>query len=305
MFISMVVMAHAAGCLWDSDTFKEEALRKKDLGDIVTGRVRQHSRRFYEEKVTYTKRLIASGGARAERYDDLAVAHDRLGQFDEAIAVMDEKEKRFPGQYTTLANKGTFLAHKQDFGAALELLRAAIAKNPKAHFGRERYQVMAIEYQQSLAQTPELAGQKDLLGNDISSVGTLLFGDEGDFEKGAKTKFDETGLSRDVFVALAGIIQFGSGLENPHIWMALATVLAFDGDRSLAIRAAARAHHLGHARAKAHARGLSQAIREFAGGFDLKTLDEEFAKGQAEMAKAQADEDRKLAMGKHREVFGY
>lgn len=303
--LSLLVASPALACLWDSDTLREEALRKKDVGDLVVGRVSQHSRTFYEEKVKYTQPLVDSEKAVAARYDDLAVALDRLGRFDDAIAVMNAKALRFPGEYTTLANKGTFLAHRGSLPEALELLRAAIELNPNAHFGREKYQVQAIEYAIALAADPTLSTKQDLLGNDLKKTEKVLFGDHGKYQKGFKTEFDKSGLNRDVFVGLAGIIQFGSGLENPHVWLALGIVLALDGDRSLAIRALARAHELKHPAAAEHARLLAQSVKEFRGNPDFVKLKNEFEQGQAVVAKAQAAEDAKLAAGKQGEVFGY
>lgn len=162
--LSMLVASPAFACLWDSDTLKEESLRKKDVAELVRGVISKHSRTFYEAKVRYTKPLIEAGTAVAARYDDLAVAFDHLEQYDEALKVMEEKEAKFPGEYTTLANRGTFLSHQGKYAEALEVLRAAIEKKPDAHFGREQYQVMAIEYLQKLATDPSLAEKFDLLG---------------------------------------------------------------------------------------------------------------------------------------------
>lgn len=294
-------------CLWDSDTLAEEALRQKDVGEIVRGRITKHSTFFYEEKVRYTKPLVDAGTAAAERYDDLAVAYDHLGQFDEAIAVMVAKEARFPGEYTTLANQGTFEAHRGDFEKALELLKAALVKNPAAHFGREAYQVKAIEYLQALAKTPELETKRDLLGIDVGDdTHALLFGDMGKPpKKGEQTGLEKAGLKTDVLVALAGIIRFGHGEKSKHLWLSLGVACALHGDRHLAIRAFARAHALGHPRGLPLARVMSMSLKEFEGNVDLVRLAKEFDAGQAEVKKAQDAEDAKLKAGKQRQVFGY
>jgi hypothetical protein len=88
--------------------------------------------------------------------------------------------------------------------------------------------------------------------------------------------------------------------------MELGMVLALDGDRSLAVRAFARARELKHPAGDEHARVLSQALKEFDNGVpDFTRLKAEFEKGQAQVAKEQAAEDAKLAKGAFREVFGY
>ena len=183
----------ALACLWDSDTFAEEALTQKDVGEIVRGRLGKHSPYFYEEKVAYTRPLLDAGDAGVERYDDLAVAYEKLGKLDEALVVMDAKEKRFPHQYTTLANRGTFYAHQGDYPRALELLEAAIVMNPNAHFGREKYQVKALEFMQALAKDPKLAEHRDLLGVNLDDEEKLMFGDTGKKKKGSRPRSTRRG----------------------------------------------------------------------------------------------------------------
>lgn len=119
------------------------------------------------------------------------------------------------------------------------------------------------------------------------------------------TRFDRSGLSRDVFVALAGIIQFGHGHKSPHVWLALGDVLALDGDRQLAIRAYAQAHRLGHPAAKDLFESVGRVVKEYDGKLDLALFEREFAAGQAVISKRQAAEDAKLAKGLEKAVFGY
>lgn len=84
---------------WDEDTLKEESLGIKDVAEVVQGRILKHSRVFYERKVAYTEPLLKQEPVKPERYDDLAVAYEKLGRTQEAIALMEAKEKRFPGLY--------------------------------------------------------------------------------------------------------------------------------------------------------------------------------------------------------------
>jgi len=64
-------------------------------------------------------------------------------------------------EYRYLANLGTFHAHRwignggdreslSDLEIAADLIRRAIELNPDAHFGRERYQLLAIEWLRGL-----------------------------------------------------------------------------------------------------------------------------------------------------------
>jgi hypothetical protein len=96
------------------------------------------------------------------------VACDRLGRGDEAIAWMERKKAQLDAldpatevwkehQYRYLANLGTFVIHRwfrqganreqiAQVSEARDLIKAAIALNPDAHFGRERYQLMIMEW---------------------------------------------------------------------------------------------------------------------------------------------------------------
>ena len=298
----------ALACLWDSDTFEEEALTRKDVAEIIRGHFGKHSRAFYEAKVAYTLPLLSADGgvAAPERYDDLAVAYDKLGQLDKAIATMFAKEQRHPGLYTTKANLGTFYAHSGDFVRATELLEAAMKQNPDAHFGREKYQVRAIAYLQALAQDPTLAERRDLHGVDLTEPEALMFGDRGKKkQKGEKTELDRRGIDRDVFVALAGIIRYGSGEKSPHLWLSLGVALALDGDRHLALRAFWRADELGHPKARRCAEAMAMTLRDFDGKYDVARLRAEAAKSAADEKAAQEKEAALLKAGKLRELFGY
>ena len=305
MTLTCLCAGTALACLWDSDTFQEEALTQKDVAAVVRGRSSKHSAFFYEQKVAWTRPLIEGGAAKAERYDNLAVAYEKLGRHQDAEAVLAAKELRFPGQYTTLANQGTVAAHQADFPRALELLRAALALNPAAHFGREKYQVKAIEYAQALAADPSLAQRVDLLGLPLTDDEAVLFGDRGRKKKGEQTGLDKAGLSRDVFVALAGLIQFGNAEVSPHVWFSLGMACALDGDRHLAIRAFFRAWELGHPKGQHFTELMSMTLRDFDGRVDVDRLRKEFAEGQAEVQRAQQREDALLRLGKQKKVFGY
>jgi tetratricopeptide (TPR) repeat protein len=290
----------AGACLWDRDTLKEESLKQKDITQIVKGEIEKHSKTFYEEKVAYTEPIISSGKAKATHYDDLAVAYDKLGRSADAIALMDEKEKLFPGLYETLANQGTFYAHSGDYEKALELLKKAVALNPKAHFGREVYQIKAIEFLQALKDDASVLEKRDLLGIDFEK-------NEFDVWVGR----DKLG-DKDAAKALAGIIRFGNGDQSPHLWMSLGLVLEMQSDRHLALRAFRRAEVLGHPKAASFAAGILSGPFHEQDAYQGKTwteigadFDKEFDAGQAKIAKLQEREDKLLREKKYKKVFGY
>ena len=86
--------------------------------------------------------------------NDLAVQALLRGEAKKAVEMLLDIESETPGKYFTAANLGTFHAHAGDYTRGLEELRRAIAINPDAHFGREKYQVKAIEYLQQNRDRP-------------------------------------------------------------------------------------------------------------------------------------------------------
>ncbi|MCY1075333.1 tetratricopeptide repeat protein [Archangium lansingense] len=302
--VLLLFVPPALACLWDSDTLKEESIGLDEVAAVVRGRILKHSTTFYERKVAYTLPLLEQADVKPERYDDLAVAYEKLGRTQEAIATMEAKEKRFPGLYTTAANLGTFYAHAGDYTRGLEELRRAIAINPDAHFGREKYQVKAIEYLQRLAVTPELVQKEELLGLPLDPGDYLFVMNPKEARLGRK----RPELSKDVLQGLVGMIRFGSGEKSPHLWFSLGMALAWNGHKNLALRAMRRAELLGHPLASEHAEQLFRTIKPYADkdwGKVKAELDSEWAKGQAWAQEKQRQEDALLAKGKEKQVFGY
>jgi len=84
-------------------------------------------------------------------------------------------------QYTTCANLGTVLVHgamrsamKGDAAArsqveeGLQWIRRSVAINPAAHFGRERWQAIAIEHFLAAIDHPDLLLKYSLIGEDLT-----------------------------------------------------------------------------------------------------------------------------------------
>ncbi|HEX8698977.1 MAG TPA: tetratricopeptide repeat protein [Myxococcaceae bacterium] len=301
----LVPLRPALACLWDEDTLKEESFGLAEVAETVQGKIFKHSPVFYERKVAYTESLLKQEKVSPDRYDDLAVAYEKLGRTQEAIALMEVKEKRFPGLYTTAANLGTFHAHAGDFPKALELLRKGLKINPNAHFGREKYQVKAIEYLQRLAKNPELVRKEELLGLPLAPEDAAFVMNE----KERPAESNRPKVPNDAATALAGIIRFGSGDKSPHVWFSLGNALAWQGHKNLAIRALRRAELLGHPLAREHAEALIVLIDDYSdypGWAKISAeLDAEFAKGQAWVRAEQRKEETLIEQGKLQQVFNY
>jgi tetratricopeptide (TPR) repeat protein len=316
-------LAPAEACLWDNDTLAEESLGQPEVVAAVTGDLGKHSLAFFTAKVAYTEKLIASGNpkiATAARYDDLAVAQARLGQLDQALATLDAKDKLFPNMYTTASNRGTFYMLQGNFADAKTWLDTALKMDPNAHFGREKYQMMLLQYLQRLASDPKLATTENFLGiamADLDNPETALM---PLITKQAKK---QRGMQRrpapsEVVIALTGITRFGEGQDNPHLWFALGWALVQQGDAHLASRAFRRAQLLQHPTAEqsgtmvvsaiAGARfgccRLSPALTKQWQKFSKKA-DAQWQAGQVAQAKRQAAEDALIKNGRLAKAFGY
>jgi tetratricopeptide (TPR) repeat protein len=170
-FLSVILLftvgVPGRACKWDTDTLAMEAKSFPELPQIITGRFDRNPPLYYEMRLARVRDVIAAHPENLAAYDDAGVACDTLGRSDEAIQWMHRKAAQLTERADTLetkehryryhANLGTFLAHRwlksgadrkqlDDLRGAQKHIAAAIAINPDAHFGREKYQLLTIEW---------------------------------------------------------------------------------------------------------------------------------------------------------------
>ncbi|CAN5446746.1 hypothetical protein BH11PLA2_BH11PLA2_15490 [soil metagenome] len=138
--------AAAMACMWDYDTLIQERSRFPSTLELITGKFLRHSPEFYQWRIRDRLEKLKASPNDPALYDDLAVAYEKTGQHAKAIETMLAKEKLFPGLYETYSNLGTFHILAGDFELGLPLIDKALAINPEAHFGREKYQKWLVEY---------------------------------------------------------------------------------------------------------------------------------------------------------------
>ena len=144
--ILLVLPTASFACLWDYDTLKQERARFPDTLEIITGKFLRHSPEFYEWRSKNRLARLKTDPKNPALHDDLAVAYAKTGQYPKAIATMEALEKIAPGRYETYSNLGTFHFLAGDIEKALPIIDKALAINPDAHFGREKYQKWLGEY---------------------------------------------------------------------------------------------------------------------------------------------------------------
>ncbi|MCA9014907.1 MAG: hypothetical protein KDA77_06195 [Planctomycetaceae bacterium] len=144
---SLITPAHCLACMWDYDTLEMERQRFPYAQELITGHFLRHSDAYYEWRIVDRSKKSPDERTSAE-YDDLAVAYDKLGQHEKAIETIEEKIDRWPEErrYESEANLGTFLIHAGRQEEGLPHINRAIEMNPDAHFGREVYQKLLVEY---------------------------------------------------------------------------------------------------------------------------------------------------------------
>ncbi|MCB1232462.1 MAG: hypothetical protein KDN19_19595, partial [Verrucomicrobiae bacterium] len=160
------VTGHA--CLWDRDTLDQEAAKSPGYVAIITGRFPRNPDAYFEMRLERVTRELEMRPDDLNLYDDAGVSCDRLGRGDEAIAWMEKKLSRIEAlasdrdvsehRYRYLANLGTFeihawlrrdsvsIAYLNEAESARDHIASAIRLNPQAHFGREKFQFMAIDW---------------------------------------------------------------------------------------------------------------------------------------------------------------
>lgn len=136
----------ALACLWDYDTIKMERTRFPGTLELITGKFLRHSPEFYQWRIANRLKRLETDPSNAALLDDLAAAYDKTGQQDKAIETALKTEKLHPGRYETAANLATFYFHAGKLEEGLPHIDRALKINPAAHFGREKYQKLLVEY---------------------------------------------------------------------------------------------------------------------------------------------------------------
>jgi tetratricopeptide (TPR) repeat protein len=202
----------SVACFWDYDTLAMERARFPSALELITGKFLRHSPEFYEWRVRDRSAKVEKDPSNLALLDDLAVAYEKLGQHDKAIEIALKQDRIQPNRYETMANLGTFYIHAGQLDKGVDYIDKAIQINPDAHFGREKYQKLLVEY--VLAQRKKRNGaQLPLRGG--ASFRSFLVKDGNEFP------LDEAqAATRGVL----GMMKFGN-YDSPILLEALADVL--------------------------------------------------------------------------------
>ena len=235
-FILLFLLPFCLSCLWDRDTLAEEGKGRMNAIEIIVGWFDRYPPEYYQARLDRVLKEIQTTPEKLSLYDDAAVALDRLHRSSEAIALMAQKKAmmsklRESGQtadlrehrYRYLANLGTFHVHDwigrpkeirdsdlTSLQKAEELIEAAIAYNPEAHFGREKYQLLAIQW---LQKTPEQIGNSGPMGPNVRKL--------------EKEEIDEA------LAGFLGMIKLGAAWESTDFFNIIAELLSAERSGTL------------------------------------------------------------------------
>lgn len=245
VYLLLMLSSPANACEWDSDTLKQEAGQVPQVVDVITGRFPRNPNLYYEMRLDRVREILAAHPDRLELYDDAGVACDRLNRGKEAIAWMRRKRiylqrsSQSPSThdqwYRYHANLGTFLVHDwfrqgadrhsiEQVRRARNEIAEAIHLNPNAHFGREKYQLMAMDWiinprSRSFADFLDARGESNYAATIRGLTGLIVMGNAW--------------RSVDIFEALATTLI--NRMENSLGYLALlrASELVDEGARPL------------------------------------------------------------------------
>lgn len=258
--ILLVMVWPVAACMndRDSDSLAVQAQKLPEVVNVVTGRFDRNPPLFYEMRVRRVQTELAKNPRHWALYDDIGVALSRLGRNSEALKWMAKKRATLPAfnakdkankeaWYRYFANAGTFHAHHwlqtrdaknlAEMRLARDQIRRAIQIKPDAHFGREKYQLMAMEW---ILADPK--NKKISLAQYIAEKDAWL-DKEGQSvpEKREKAVEGLSGLivlgaaweSVDVFHALASALETKNGVTLRYLALLRCRELVQNGKKSL------------------------------------------------------------------------
>lgn len=145
-YFLLLSIPFALACGWDWDTIKMEKQQFPQVHELITGKFYRHSQELYYWRVKDRTTRLEKFPDSLALYDDLAMAYDKTGDPQKAIAVMLQKDAKKKNQYETHANLGLFYMHSNNMQKGVEHVELALKINPNAHFGREKYQLYLGKY---------------------------------------------------------------------------------------------------------------------------------------------------------------
>jgi len=237
--LTLPIARDAEACPWDWETYHAEQKSLPCVFDALLGYWPKHTDAYHETRIAAADAGLRWVPGWTAGLDAKGLSLLVLGRLEQAEVVMKQRHAIAPHAYPGHANLGTLHTFNGEFDAALEHIDAAMALEPKAHFGREGYHRALVVFLGRVAADPAIASRENFLGIALS---------EDQRRNGSKALFDSLNLKEDGFDALVSMITVYGADQLPEIYLALGELLAARGHPRLAYTAYRRARDLGHVR---------------------------------------------------------
>ncbi len=246
IFGGILASAVVLACAWDRDTLQYEAEGLPGAMEAIVGAIDRNPDLYYEMRLDRVEKLLEENDSHLDLYDDAAIACDKLGRGEEALAWLDKKwvlmeSMDLPGDsdatYKYWANLGTVRVHHWIRGGAkledVEQLDLAISEiekaleiNPEAHFGREEAQLTIMK----------------MMRLDLES-------DEAKKREAAELWLEYGGSKepQEVVDAIIGMMVMGGGWESPDLIQLMVSQDGFWDKRPIVFSANKRVEELAEA----------------------------------------------------------
>jgi tetratricopeptide (TPR) repeat protein len=246
----------ARACLQDRDTVAVEMAGLPDVAQAISGHFIANPPLYYQMRIDRIQAKLAHEPITLSEYDDAAVASDRLGKDDEAIAWIEKKHRLLPAYdpgnapmkeqwYRYYANTGTFWAHRwlragaspataSQMDTAVGDIQRAIAIKPNAHFGREGCQLVIMQW---IADTVRKRKANGKPLSDVQQSDAQMDLDARLQREAAKDHFE-------ILKGLCGLIVLGNAWESPDVFNEIALQLRAQDRYEMGGMAYARAYEL-------------------------------------------------------------
>ena len=225
--------AVGSACLWDTNTLKEEIAIRPKLWDLLLGQFPHHGDAYYQTRIV---RLGKAGDLDVVGLNDLAVAHVRLGEFDEAWKALDAAIRIKPDHYETLSNIGVTAKKQGDFQKGAEYIAKALELKPEGHMGLGDWYLKALrwraEYEDATLSNPPTE-------NFLGKLYATTF-NENDYGTDTHRRGKEPALEERYEQLIRNDQSFADG------FVTVGDALTFRGDLNLSFFAYTRAMMLGH-----------------------------------------------------------
>jgi tetratricopeptide (TPR) repeat protein len=238
---TLALSDRAPACGWTWETYAAEAKSLPCVHDTLVGYFPKHANAYHLAMIEATTYATSWAPSFTAGLDAKGIALMHLGRLEEARAVMLKRLAVAPNAYPSHANLGTLYTFTGEHERALEHIDRAMALEPKAHFGREKYHRKLVEFLRDVKKDPSVRLTRNFLGVELTPV---------DRTQGSKARYEKAGFQDDAIDALVSMIAVYGAENLADLYFTLGELLALRGYPKLAFTAYKRATELGHPRAK-------------------------------------------------------